>query len=334
MQKVFLISTLILCSFLVKAQQPSHGLVHWMTIEEAEKKTKENPKPILVDIYTNWCGWCKKMIATTYSDPQVANFINQNFYPVAFDAETKDTIRFKGKTYINKEQGKKGTHELAYVFLPQSRSYPSTVFMAGDLENQMLVPGYLESKTIAPLLVFYKEKMYKEANINEFMAYFDSTFTPGNSIKIKKEVQWFTIQEALKQNLKKPKKIFVHLYTDDCISCKVMDSTSYSNPIIAQYLNDNYYPVRFDVTTKDTVEILNQKLGNPGYYHTLAQAALKNEMEFPAVLFFNEKNELISPVPQYMGPKFLEAVLVFFKKDIYLQKQFQEFMNEFNGKLN
>lgn len=311
----------------------SHGLVKWMSIEEAEKKTKDNPKPILIDIYTDWCGWCKRMMATTYSDPQVAGYINQNFYPVAFNAETHDTIRYQGETFVNKEPGKNGTHQLAYKFLPKSRSYPSTIFMDGNMQNSTLVPGYLESNTIAPILVFYKEKLFG-SDINQFMAYFDSTFTPGKSSKQKAQVKWMDFQEALNQNLKKPKKILVDLYLDECISCKVMDSTSFTHPAIAAYINENFYPVRFNARSTDTINLLNQTLVNTGNYHQLAAAALKNKMnDFPALLFFNEKNELITPVPEYMPPKFLEAVLTYFKKDVYLQKQFPDFLKEFKGSI-
>jgi thioredoxin-related protein len=134
--------------------QNVHGLVKWITFEQAEKKAKENPKPILIDVYTDWCGWCKRMMITTYSDPQVANYINENFYPVAFNAETRDTIRWQNEVFVNTEK----THQLARKF--QSTSYPTTIFMDGDFQNSTKVPGYLESNTIAPILVYFKEQLH------------------------------------------------------------------------------------------------------------------------------------------------------------------------------
>jgi thioredoxin-related protein len=329
--KKILFLIFLLTSISAFSQKQNHGLVHWLTLEEAQKKAKEQPRPILIDIYTDWCGWCKRMVATTYSDPEVAGYINQNFYPVQFNAETRDTIVYQGQKYVNREPQQNGTHQLTYKFLPESRSYPSTIFMTGDFQNTVNVPGYLESKTIAPILVFYSEKLYAETNINEFMAYFDSTFTPEHRVKQVKQVKWLSMQEALDKNLKSPRKIFVSLTTPDCISCRVMDSTTFTNPAIADYLNQNYYAVKFDATSKDTITILNQKLGSSGYYHTLVQAALKNQPELPALLFFNEKNELITPVPQYVTPKFLEAILVFFKKDVFMTKQFNDFYKDFKG---
>src|SRR5580698_9458396 len=71
--------------------------IHWMTsIDELQAKMAQHPKKVYVDVYTGWCGWCKKMDATTFKNPNVVKYINANFYAVKLDAERQDVIHFQG----------------------------------------------------------------------------------------------------------------------------------------------------------------------------------------------------------------------------------------------
>ena len=70
--------------------------VQWMTFEEAIEANKDNPRKIFVDIYTDWCGWCKKMDAQTFNHPDIASYMNDNYYNVKFNAEQKGEVVFNG----------------------------------------------------------------------------------------------------------------------------------------------------------------------------------------------------------------------------------------------
>ncbi|NLA50280.1 MAG: DUF255 domain-containing protein, partial [Bacteroidales bacterium] len=61
--------------------------VRWYSMEEAEKLYNKSPRPIFIDTYTDWCGWCKKMDNETFTDPVIADLLNSKFYPVKFNAE-------------------------------------------------------------------------------------------------------------------------------------------------------------------------------------------------------------------------------------------------------
>ena len=101
-----------------QAQPDAEGsLVKWMSITDALEKVKTQPKPIIMDFYTDWCGWCKRMMQTTYANPSLAQYINANFYPVKFNAETKDTIEYLGQKYGPLGVGQRTTHALAAKLL-------------------------------------------------------------------------------------------------------------------------------------------------------------------------------------------------------------------------
>ena len=149
--------------------------VNWLTFEKAIEINKTNPKPLLVSIYTDWCGWCKKMDNETYSNPIIAKYVNANYHPVKLNGEGKEPITYKDYTFKFAQQGKTKYHELSAALLNGKLSYPTTIIL--NKEEQLLdrIPGYLPAKKMEMVLAFFIEKKKKEEKWGDFVKNFKST---------------------------------------------------------------------------------------------------------------------------------------------------------------
>lgn len=116
--------------------------INWLTFEEAVKAQEKQPRKIVIDMYTDWCGWCKVMDRETFSDPEIIEYVNKHFYAVKFNAEQKEPITFQGKTYNFVNTGRRGIHTLAYSLMQGKASYPSFVFLDEKFNNLGVSKGF------------------------------------------------------------------------------------------------------------------------------------------------------------------------------------------------
>lgn len=142
--------------------------IKWYTWEEAHELSKTAPKKVFVDLYTNWCGWCKKMDATTFKNPEVVKYLNQNFYPVKFNAEQKETIVFNDKEFEFVNAGRRGVHQLAYALLDGRLGYPAFVLLDESFARIMISPGFKREAQLMKELTFAKEERYKEVSWEDY----------------------------------------------------------------------------------------------------------------------------------------------------------------------
>lgn len=157
--RTFFIATAFLFSLSIAAQE-----VNWISWDEAYElsKTAENPKKIFVDVYTDWCGWCKKMDKDTFQNPEVAAYMQDNFYMVKLDAEQKEDIIYDGKTFKFVPSGRRGYHELAAALMQGKMSYPTVVFLDEKLAMLSPVPGYQKVKPFLEIARYFGDNIYKE----------------------------------------------------------------------------------------------------------------------------------------------------------------------------
>jgi thioredoxin-related protein len=150
--------------------------VKWLTIEQALEQSKTTRKPIFIDVYTTWCGWCKVMDKNTFSDPLVAKMLNEQFYPVKFDGEQKADVVFNGTTYKYVGDGSRGYHQLAAALLNNQLSYPTVVFL--DENFQLLLPlqGYRKAPEFLPIATYIGEGHFKKIAWQEFEKQYKSPY--------------------------------------------------------------------------------------------------------------------------------------------------------------
>lgn len=142
----------------------------WLKLQEAESAFNKQRKPILVDLYTDWCGWCKVMDKKTYSDKNVVAYLQENFYPVKLNAETKESITFFGKSYSFNASYK--ANNIAVYFTQGNLSFPTTVIIPADGSAPQAIPGYLTPKEIEVLLKYFGEKKFGKVPFEEYRKQF------------------------------------------------------------------------------------------------------------------------------------------------------------------
>jgi len=124
----------------------------WTTVEEAVSLAKKDQKKILVDVYTDWCKWCKVMDDKTFSDSEVSSFLAKNFHLAKFNAEQKETLQFNGKAYNFKKNGKRGHHEFVAEILNGQIAYPSVVLFDSNLNKLEVIRGFKNADELLEIL--------------------------------------------------------------------------------------------------------------------------------------------------------------------------------------
>ncbi|WP_203295522.1 thioredoxin family protein [Luteirhabdus pelagi] len=174
---------LLLLAFLIISTGISAQEIEWMSMDEALAAQNEEPKKIFMDVYTTWCGPCKMLDRNTFSDKNVIAFINENYYPVKFNAEGTEEITYQDFTYTNPNyrEGRKGrnaTHFFADAL--KLRGYPSLVFFQENGDLIQAIPGYKTPQQLEIYLKMIANDDYKELTTmeawEEYQKNFQSTF--------------------------------------------------------------------------------------------------------------------------------------------------------------
>jgi thioredoxin-related protein len=161
---------------------PAAVEVKWMTFEQAVEKSKTEKRKIFIDVYTDWCGWCKVMDSKTFTDPQVATLLNEKFYAVKFNAEQRADVVFNGTTFKFIESGRGGYHQLAAALLNNQLSYPNFVFLNDQFQIIPLIqgysslPGYRKPEEFHLFLSYVGHDHYTKMKMEDFQKVYQSPY--------------------------------------------------------------------------------------------------------------------------------------------------------------
>jgi thioredoxin-related protein len=173
--RIILLFSLILV--ITTSMAPETGsAVKWMSFEEAVEKSKTEKRKIFIDVYTDWCGWCKVMDKNTFSEPSIAKILNDKFYPVKFNAEQREDVVFMGNTFKFVASGRNGYHELAASLLNNKLSYPTVVFLDENFKMLQPLPGYQKPEEFHKIVQFIGEDHFKKITWNDWQGKYRSPY--------------------------------------------------------------------------------------------------------------------------------------------------------------
>ena len=154
------------------ASVASAGEIKWAkSLDSALATAKKTHRLVMVDFYTDWCGWCKKLDKDTFSNPVIAEILNNKYYAVKFDAEGKEPVTFQGRKFVN--DGSLGkTHQLAYALLQGKLGYPTVVFLTASSELITPVSGYKTPAQIEPMLSYFAGTSWQKQSYDDFLKTF------------------------------------------------------------------------------------------------------------------------------------------------------------------
>ena len=200
-ESIFLIACFVFLfiTFSFTNRKTNPGLVNWISFGEAVEKSRKIPKMIFIDIYTSWCGPCKMLSANTFGNEKIAKYLNQNYYCVKFDAESRDPVKFvmpiqdtirdakgtiknivqKPYEYVysntNPPEIQRGTHQFAISILQGYQiAYPSMVFISKEIQRANVVQGYLNPQQFEPVMKYYGSEAWKSISWENYQRNFKS----------------------------------------------------------------------------------------------------------------------------------------------------------------
>lgn len=173
MKRILIVLFIVACfggisSFTKNERKTAVDKIEWLTLDQAFVKNQQSPRKILVDVYTDWCGWCKVMDKKTFTDPAVVSYVNEHFYAVKLDAESKTPLNIGGVEYGYDPENR--SHKAAVALLQGKMSFPTIVYLDETFNMIQPIPGYMDAEQFHKIITFIGGDYHKKEQFDKYVA--------------------------------------------------------------------------------------------------------------------------------------------------------------------
>lgn len=328
------ISIILMLSFTTTAQVTTDTTVRWKTVKEVMELKAKEMKPTMVFFYHPDEDTSLIMKENIFTKREICTYLNPRFYPVIINV-TDSTIHWlNGKTYYKKP--KQEYNSLVFEVFGEHPSIPSLLFFNKE-SSGIVMKGFRSRYEMRCLLSYFAEEADKTTPYHLWQQSYKVAFPPINMPPmLENPIKWVSLQEALELQKKDPRILLINWYARLNVGSQVMLYNAFENPTVAEYLNKNFYCVRMDAQTKDSL-FWDKKYINPAKpdrYHDLARLQLDESYKFPTFVFYNSNKQLLFKQQSYLGPLNFYALVNYMGSGAYKTKKLSEYIKTFKADIS
>lgn len=152
--------------------------VEWYAFDDGVTAAKSEGKHIMVDVYTDWCGWCKKLERETYADYAVRSILKESYVSVKLKGDSGKKLRVKGQSaqygtqtllqFVSTDEPSISEQNLTRGVL-RIAGFPTILFLSPDGRMITKLPGFHDARSFVNIINFIKDDMYEVMSYNDYL---------------------------------------------------------------------------------------------------------------------------------------------------------------------